>query len=212
MAPRAQRSSGTRKSPPKSPPQKRSRSRRQRGWQFFWAALLTNIVWGGLGVSTGALIWLAAYAGAIWISLPTMLVRATIAAPQPIAAGAAARHIIQPKKRTNPFTVARNPQSFRRSPAAASPGTGGRRRAAKLYPTALPGALDDRSAANAHRTRMWAKQCQPAARAAGASSAAVGLNGMTPPLPLGASIPRRPQRSIFITTLSALQCQTIFPR
>jgi hypothetical protein len=33
--------------------------------------MLTNIVWGGLGVSTGALIWLAAYAGAIRILLMT---------------------------------------------------------------------------------------------------------------------------------------------
>jgi hypothetical protein len=54
-------------------------------------------------------------------SLPTMLVRVTIAAPQPIAAGAAARHIIQPKKRTKPFTVARNPQSFQRPFAAGQP-------------------------------------------------------------------------------------------
>jgi hypothetical protein len=48
-----------------------------------------------------------------------------------------------------------------------------------LYPSALPGAVDDRSAANAYRARTRAKQGQPAARAAGASSAGAGLNGMT---------------------------------
>ena len=97
-------------------------------------------------------------------------------------------------------------------PPRASPGTGGRRRAARLYPSALPGAVDDRSAANAHRARMRAKQGQPAARAAGASSAAAGLNGMTVrDASIAPRIPRRPQRSIFITTLFAMQCKNNFP-
>jgi len=108
-------------------------------------------------------------------SLPTMLVKVIIAAPQPIAAGAAARHIIQPKKRTKPFTVARNPQSFRRPSAAGQPRNRRQKTSRKVVSHRAAGALDDRSAANAHR----AQQCQPAARAAGASSAAVGLNGMT---------------------------------
>lgn len=51
----------------------------------------------------------------------------------------------------------------------------------------------------------------PAARAAGASSAAAGLNGMTSattPLPPRRDGPHRPTGSNFVTTLSALQCQT----
>ena len=101
-------------------------------------------------------------------------------APQPIARGVAARHVIELNKRTQPFVVAQNAQVLQR-PSAASEHQNQRQDVSRWLisrGTAGTGQFMIDQVANAHRSQIFAKQRQPAC-AVSNSSVAASLNGKT---------------------------------